>query len=78
MDVDCSRITYETPPSPAILSAVERAKMAGITQVPGETEPLGNIYEKALSPHSGYRADRDNARKPLKQSSDADGCKASL
>jgi len=43
MDVDCSRITYETPPSPAILSAVERAQMAGIGQLPGGTEPLGNI-----------------------------------
>ena len=26
MDVDCSTITYETPPSRAILSAVDRAK----------------------------------------------------
>merc|ERR1712106_64327 len=41
LDVDCSKITYETPPSAAILSAVDRAKMAGISQVPGETEPLG-------------------------------------
>ena len=38
MDVDCSRITYDTPPSTAILGAVERAKLAGITQ---QTEPLG-------------------------------------
>ena len=26
MDVDCSAITYETPPSVAVLSAVEKAK----------------------------------------------------
>ena len=26
MDVDCSTITYETPPSSAVLSAVEKAK----------------------------------------------------
>ena len=26
MDVDCSDITYETPPSPTILAAVEKAK----------------------------------------------------
>ena len=26
MDVDCSAITYETPPSTAVLSAVEKAK----------------------------------------------------
>ena len=26
MDVDCSTITYETPPSRAILSAVDQAK----------------------------------------------------
>ena len=25
MDVDCSDITYDTPPSPTILQAVERA-----------------------------------------------------
>ena len=41
MDVDCSRITYDTPPSTAILGAVERAKLAGITQ---QTEPLGKSY----------------------------------
>jgi len=41
MDVDCSSITYDTPPSSAIMSAVDRAKMAGITEVPGETVPLG-------------------------------------
>jgi len=38
MDVDCSKITYETPPSSAVLSAVEKAQLAGITQ---STEPLG-------------------------------------
>ena len=27
MDVDCSTITYETPPSRAILSAVDQAKL---------------------------------------------------
>merc|ERR1712142_559486 len=38
MDVDCSRITYDTPPSASILSAVERAKMAGVSPA---SEPLG-------------------------------------
>jgi len=38
MDVDCSRITYDTPPSQAVLSAVERAKLAAATTV---TDPLG-------------------------------------
>ena len=32
MDVDCSTITYETPPSTVVLSAVERAK-AELTSV---------------------------------------------
>lgn len=41
LDVDCSAITYETAPSAAILSAVQRANAAGVQQVPGETEPLG-------------------------------------
>ena len=27
MDVDCSDITYDTPPSPTILEAVEKAKL---------------------------------------------------
>jgi len=31
IDVDCSRITYDTKPSRAILSAVERAQAAGIS-----------------------------------------------
>eukprot|EP00092_Neocalanus_flemingeri_P106556 GFUD01136724.1.p1 GENE.GFUD01136724.1~~GFUD01136724.1.p1 ORF type:complete len:712 (-),score=170.30 GFUD01136724.1:71-2206(-) len=67
LDVDCSRITYETPPSAAIMSAVGRAEMAGISQVQGETEPLGRTETMQESLSNSLLSQMD-----AKQASEAD------
>merc|ERR1719341_1553254 len=38
VDVDCSAITYETPPSKAITDAVAKAQAGGITPPPSVTD----------------------------------------
>ena len=44
MDVDCSDITYDTPPSPTILEAVEKAKLR-LNATEGS-----DLYSTLLSP----------------------------
>ena len=46
MDVDCSSITYETKPSEAILTAVEKAKKDMEENLLGEVVPLGRTESK--------------------------------
>ena len=46
MDVDCSSITYETKPSAAILTAVEKAKEDMEANLIGEVIPLGRTESK--------------------------------
>ena len=41
MDVDCSSITYDTKPSPVIMTAVEKAKKEMEQNMLGEVIPLG-------------------------------------
>ena len=41
MDVDCSSITYDTKPSPVIMTAVEKAKKEMEENLIGEVVPLG-------------------------------------
>ena len=55
MDVDCSRITYDTPPSASILSAVERAKMAGVSPA---SEPLGEYLQNIQFLHLTFISGR--------------------
>ena len=79
MDVDCSTITYETPPSSTVLSAVEKAKAelasiaSNLTQETLErwvlikyaysTEKL--IWTRLDSPNLGFQ-DSDEGGKPGK------------
>ena len=48
MDVDCSDITYDTPPSPTILEAVEKAKLR-LNATEGS-----DLYSTLLSPNKIY------------------------
>ena len=46
MDVDCSSITYDTNPSPAILNAVQKANETLDEMLLGEVIPFGRIETK--------------------------------
>ena len=67
MDVDCSSFTYDTPPSPVIMEAVERANTAGQARPGGTTleEELGQLdINNSFVDHSASSPpsqDRDQA-----------------
>ena len=52
MDVDCSDITYDTPPSPTILEAVEKAKQR-LNATEGSAES-SDLYSTLPSPNEIY------------------------
>ena len=73
MDVDCSAITYETPPSTAVLSAVEKAKAELASVATNLTQETLERWEKlVIVKCSSTTQDSDKGGKPGKFSAEAD------
>ena len=67
MDVDCSAITYETPPSTAVLSAVEKAKAELASVATNLTQETLERWEKlVIVKCSSTTQDSDKGGKPGK------------
>ena len=73
MDVDCSAITYETPPSTAVLSAVEKAKAELASVATNLTQETLERWEKLVIVKCSFTTqDSDKGGKPGKLSAEAD------